>query len=78
MKEEVVHPRHYNTHPTGIECIEIIQHYPANIAFAMKYCWRAGQKDGESLIKDYRKAIEYLQFEIDRLVRFELGKDEDV
>lgn len=66
-KEMVQHPQHYVSHPSGVECIEIIRHYVCDIANALKYLWRAGLKDEEGLtqrqkeIEDCRKAIWYLQ-----------------
>ena len=42
--EYVNHPKHYNSHPNGIECIDIIRHYVCDIANAIKYLWRAGLK----------------------------------
>ena len=44
MAEQVNHPAHYNSHPNGIECIDIIRHYTCDIANAIKYLWRAGLK----------------------------------
>lgn len=44
MKEEVNHPKHYNSHPSGIECIEIVRHHNFNIGNAIKYLWRQGLK----------------------------------
>ena len=35
--EHVNHPKHYNQHPAGIECIDIIRHYTCDIANALKY-----------------------------------------
>ena len=31
-QEQVNHPKHYNSHPAGIECIDIIRHYTCDIA----------------------------------------------
>lgn len=62
----VNHPEHYNAHPTGIECITIIQEYPFNIGTAMKHLWRAGLKSADP-IEDLEKAISYIRFEIVRL-----------
>jgi len=50
--EQVDHPQHYNNHPSGVECITIIEWYPANTAMAMKYLWRAGLKPGVDVITD--------------------------
>jgi|2_EtaG_2_1085320.scaffolds.fasta_scaffold00119_37 hypothetical protein len=60
----VDHPKHYNSHPTGIECIDIVRHYNFNIGNVIKYVWRAGLKDGENNLKDLEKALWYLQDEI--------------
>ena len=60
----VDHPKHYNSHPSGIECIEIIRHMPHNVGAAMKYLWRAGLKDGAPTVEDYEKAIWYIQDQI--------------
>lgn len=64
--ETVNHPKHYNSHPSGIECIEIIRWMPYNIGAAMKYLWRSGLKS-DNPIEDLEKAIWYLQDEIKRL-----------
>lgn len=63
----VEHPAHYNLHPSGVECIDIIKHHNLPIGTAMKYLWRQGLKDGEPSLKDLRKAMQYIQFEIDRI-----------
>jgi hypothetical protein len=60
------HPAHYNKHPSGVECIDIIRHHSHNVGAAIKYLWRAGLKDGESNLKDLKKALWYLQDEIAR------------
>lgn len=66
-KEMVQHPQHYNSHPSGAECIEIIRHYVCDIANAQKYLWRAGLKGEEGMtqrqkeIEDCRKAVWYLR-----------------
>lgn len=36
----VSHPKHYNDHPSGIECITITRHMNFNIGNAIKYLWR--------------------------------------
>ena len=64
-KDNVNHPKHYNSHPSGIECIEIVRHHDFNIGNAIKYLWRAGLKGGEDkLIEDLEKAIFYINDEI--------------
>ena len=65
--EHVNHPQHYNSHPNGIECIDIIRHYVCDIANAIKYLWRAGLKvemgmnDAEKEIEDLKKALWYIE-----------------
>jgi hypothetical protein len=65
--EHVNHPKHYNSHPNGIECIDIIRHYVCDIANAIKYCWRAGLKvelgmvNAEKEIEDLNKALWYIE-----------------
>ena len=66
MSNNVQHPQHYNAHPAGIECIEVIRHYTCDIANAIKYLWRAGLKpeqgmdDAEKEIEDLKKALFYI------------------
>lgn len=72
-KDMVNHPAHYNSHPSGIECIEIVRHHNFNIGNAIKYLWRCGIKTEEGMdiqdksIEDLQKAIFYIQDEIIRL-----------
>lgn len=67
MEENVNHPKHYNSHPAGVECIEVIRHYVCDIANAIKYLWRAGLKpemgkdDAEKEIEDLKKAYWYIE-----------------
>jgi len=63
--DPVNHPKHYTSHPSGIECIQITRHMTFNIGNAIKYLWRAGQKDSE--IQDLEKAVWYIKDEINRL-----------
>jgi Protein of unknwon function (DUF3310) len=58
----VNHPPHYTSHPSGIECIEIAEHFGFNIGNAVKYLWRAGLKGDE--IEDLKKAAWYVNREI--------------
>ena len=65
--EHVNHPKHYNQHPAGIECIDIIRHYTCDVANAIKYLWRAGLKaemgkdDVDKEIEDLKKALWYIE-----------------
>lgn len=73
MKDNVNHPDYYNSHPSGIECIDIARHYCFSIGSAIKYLWRAGLKkeqgktDREKEIEDLEKAIWYIQDRINEL-----------
>jgi len=64
MSDEVNHPKHYTSHPSGIECIQVTEHMGFNLGNAMKYIWRADEKG--YAITDLRKAIWYVQREIDK------------
>lgn len=72
MAEQVNHPKHYNDHPSGIECIVVVEHMTFNVGNAVKYCWRAGLKgDADEQetkrLEDLKKARWYLDREIQRL-----------
>jgi len=75
--EPVNHPQHYNSHPSGVECIDIIEHFGYNIGAAMKYLWRAGLKPGVDHIVDLQKAVWYIEREIQRIgsVNEEIRRD---
>jgi hypothetical protein len=60
--EGVDHPKHYNVHPSGIECIDVVEHMSFNIGNAVKYLWREGEKGYP--VKDMKKAVWYIQREI--------------
>lgn len=66
MASNIDHPVHYNSHPSGVECIDIAEHYNFNVGNAIKYLWRAGIKkeqglsDLEKELEDIDKAIWYL------------------
>lgn len=60
----VEHPAHYNAHPSGVECIEVVEHMGFCLGNAIKYIWRADLKS--NAIEDLEKAKWYIQREIDR------------
>lgn len=64
MNDPVNHPKHYTSHPSGVECIAITRHMGFNLGNAMKYLWRNGLKDGAPSIQDLEKAIWYINDEI--------------
>ncbi len=63
----VNHPQHYNSHPSGVECIKVVEHMTFNLGNAVKYVWRNGLKGGSPDVEDLRKAVWYIQREIERL-----------
>jgi len=65
--DDVNHPLHYRSHPSGVECIQITEHHNFNVGNAIKYLWRAGLKDNTPSEKDLKKAVWYIQREIERL-----------
>lgn len=62
--DPVDHPRHYVSHPSGVECITVTEHMGFNVGNAIKYLWRADEKG--SPIEDLRKAAWYVNREIER------------
>ena len=54
---------HYNAHPSGIECIEVVEHMNFNLGNVIKYVWRAGLKHANG-IEDLYKAEYYIRREI--------------
>lgn len=60
----VNHPPHYTKHPSGVECIQITEHFNFNLGNAIKYIWRHDNKNG---LEDLKKAQWYLNREIARL-----------
>lgn len=68
--DPVNHPRHYTSHPSGVECIQITEHMNFNCGNAVKYLWRASEKNG---LEDLRKAVWYVNREIERLTKYPRG-----
>ena len=65
MTDNINHPKHYTSHPSGIECIQITEHMNFCLGNALKYIWRAGLK--ENRLDDLKKARWYLNREIAQL-----------
>lgn len=61
MTDNINHPKHYNAHPSGVECITVTEHMNFNLGNVMKYIWRTEHKNG---LEDLRKAAWYLNREI--------------
>lgn len=66
MTDNVNHPSHYTSHPSGIECIQVTEHMNFCIGNAVKYLWRAGLKN-DAQVEDLEKAIWYINREIERI-----------
>lgn len=62
----VEYPKHYNKHPAGVECINIVEHYDFCVGNAIKYLWRAGIKSKNPL-EDLKKAKWYIERKIKQL-----------
>ncbi len=61
--DPVSHPSHYNSHPSGVECIDITKHMNFNLGNALKYIWRADLKN--DAVEDLKKAIWYIEKELE-------------
>lgn len=64
--ESINHPKHYTSHPSGIEVIQITEHMNFCLGNAIKYILRHEHKGG---IEDLKKAIWYINREITKLER---------
>lgn len=61
--DRVTRPQHYVNQVPGVECWDVLKHFPYLRGTSIKYLWRAGDKD--DIIQDLRKAIAYIQKEIE-------------
>lgn len=62
MTNNIDHPKHYTSHPSGIECIQVAEHMSFNLGNAIKYLWRADEKGAP--LDDLRKCVWYINREI--------------
>lgn len=71
MGNNVEHPDHYSI--GGVEVIKAIEAWGFGEGFnkgnAIKYIVRAGKKDPLREVEDFKKARQYIDFEIERLER---------
>jgi hypothetical protein len=58
-----INPDHYKW-IKGVECYEVTSHFNFNLGNAIKYIWRCNYKG--SKVEDLKKAIWYLQKEIEK------------
>jgi hypothetical protein len=69
-EDNVNHPKGYNNHPSGIECITIVRHMNYNLGNVVKYIWRCDLKGNP--IEDLEKAAWYLNDEISKRKKLNL------
>lgn len=67
MNDSVNRPKHYISHPSGVDCIQITEHMNFCLGNAIKYIWRADLK--EDAIEDLRKARWYIEREIEKRLK---------
>ena len=69
QEEQVNHPSHYGGKDNPYEAIKVIDAW--NLDFCLgnvvKYISRAGKKDNNSAIQDLKKALWYLEHEIESM-----------
>lgn len=70
--DAVNHPRHYTSHPSGVEVIELTRHLPFDIGNAVKYVLRRGKKGAPE--EDLRKALWYLDDAISHKIEYQVPK----
>lgn len=65
--DPVSHPSHYTSRVPGIECIQVTEWFNFARGNAIKYIWRAGEKNPEKEVEDLEKAAWYINREIQRM-----------
>lgn len=63
--DPVKRPRHYNTHASLVECIEVTEQMDYCTGNALKYVWRSDEKDAP--LQDLKKALWYIERAIARV-----------
>ena len=66
IPDPINHPAHY-TSKNGVECIQVTEQFNFARGNAIKYIWRAGEKDPTKEVEDLEKAVWYIQREIKRI-----------
>lgn len=67
QNDPVNHPAHYTSHPSGVECITIAEHFNFCLGNVLKYLYRYTSKHKGHSVQDLLKARWYLDREIKRL-----------
>ena len=65
---EINKAKHYNNHPSGVECGEISWHMTAALCQAFQYGWRYHEKGDPA--KDLKKMLFYVRKEADQPMLF--------
>lgn len=68
MADNVNHPSHYGGEDNPYEVIKVIHAWGLGFSLgnAIKYIARAGRKDPKKEIEDLKKAIWYIQYQIEQ------------
>ena len=74
MNDVVNKPKHYTSHPSGIDCIQITEHMSFNLGNALKYIWRCDLK--KDAVEDLRKAQWYISREIAKRINIHKQEEE--
>jgi len=75
MNDVVNKPKHYTSHPSGIDCIQITEHMSFNLGNALKYIWRCDLK--KDAVEDLRKAQWYISREIANRIKINSATDSE-
>jgi hypothetical protein len=65
--EPLLPDRPYYVLPTGVQVKDVVAHLDYNVGVAAAYLFRAGRKPGNAKADDIRKAIDHLNFELERI-----------
>jgi hypothetical protein len=69
ISDPVNHPKHYTSHPSGVECIQITRHMNFNLGNAFKYWFRRYAKNNP--LEDMQKAQWYLTDYVNNISKLE-------
>lgn len=57
----------FNQGNGDVECIQVTEHMTFNVGNVIKYLWRNGLKNGQPQVQDLKKALWYIEREIQRV-----------
>ena len=64
IEDDTINPPYYKI-PGGRNCIQITKHMNFCLGNVFKYIWRAGEKRSNSKLEDLKKALWYLEKQIE-------------